>query len=1114
MLLGVILRRIWRERRLMGVLLVALSLVTAFMALGPLYVRAIAGAELEIRLNRLTAEQSRIDLNNALPFDAEQIQPLIDAHVAQDLWTQREFMGAAGLECGFYYNPDDESNLAAVPSGNQHCYQPFAYPAFDELFTLADGKLPEDNEEIVEAVITRQALNQYLRLFPQSMMGIGSRFVVGEDRFTAATIEIVGIVETILPQDDPFWTSQDRLFGIIWPVTINLERIEFSPIVRVEDFQERITPAMKELRYTWRLAMDYSGIHVDDLPKLSNRLKKLEQDILAIHPAATVRAGMQDVITQFEQTIARTEKPIILLSGLVLVLMLYNVVTTTALILEQQSGEWAMIASRGGSTSQLVFIQFMTVAVLCLIAFLLGPLLAQIILLILAALGPQAEILAAPDITSVTPNAILLSLAAALVALFILTLPAFPMARKSLLRLRQSASRPPTRPAWARYFLDVVFLVIGTGFTIRLYFFITGEASLQPLLDEPGSLIRVIAANGGIEGLSDPFNLLGPVLVLTGLAMLCMRLFPVLMRGLGGVIQRLNELTVRLALWSVERDPGHYAQLVLLVIGTLALGTASLALTATRNTGAWDVAFSQTGADARLRFTPDVVVNERDLSGLPGVEQSVSAMAVNWADIAGAPPAMLFGMDLSRAAGEFPQVADQLAPLPDLPGEVLPEDLVSLSVDVYPEPDENTEQAIETLLSLIVYDANFVRIHLPMTTDDPTASNQFVTHTAQLDDLPGRAPWRLGAIRLDTRRLNAPGRFPHTLYLDNMVGTLGDGSAVMLNDFEPDTLEGWRWDREGRQISEELSLSANREIVVEGQSSLRVLYNAAALAAAVPTLNWRQEPSFMPVLISPEFARRFNMRRDPGTLLAVGDELTSRLDWDTGRTPITRTPLTYRVVGIVETFPGVTADDAFLIAPLDHLKWQVNALMDVQNFYSVNQVWMDLNGREPSAELVAAVNALPGLVSVEYAWDRYAEIQRDPLANSITGMLFAGFWVSLALILLDFAFYIVVSMKQRAMAFAVLRAMGLTRRSILGLLSVEQAAFITPALVIGVLLGLLVAYIILPFLALIGSTTLQMPLDDVVLLLGVLVTAFTLMLVVMAVTFQRRGMTDAMRFGE
>ncbi len=60
------------------------------------------------------------------------------------------------------------------------------------------------------------------------------------------------------------------------------------------------------------------------------------------------------------------------------------------------------------------------------------------------------------------------------------------------------------------------------------------------------------------------------------------------MRGIGALVSRANGLIGALALWNIARDPGHYAQLVLVLICTLAIGTAALALAATHDVGAWN----------------------------------------------------------------------------------------------------------------------------------------------------------------------------------------------------------------------------------------------------------------------------------------------------------------------------------------------------------------------------------------------------------------------------------------------------------------------------------------------------------------------------------------------
>src|SRR5262249_31628046 len=183
-------------------------------------------------------------------------------------------------------------------------------------------------------------------------------------------------------------------------------------------------------------------------------------------------------------------------------------------------------------------------------------------------------------------------------AVVVLTLPAIPAARRSLAQLKQIVSRPPARPLWARFWLDVVIMLLGLAFLARLLFFISGDLgqTVSLLVMNPRQLIQLILDSANqTGGLGDPLNLLGPALLLTGVALFWLRLFPTLMRLIDGIIRRNNGLTGPLSVWNVERDPGHYAQLVLLLIGTLALGTAAISLGATRDTGAWASARLATG---------------------------------------------------------------------------------------------------------------------------------------------------------------------------------------------------------------------------------------------------------------------------------------------------------------------------------------------------------------------------------------------------------------------------------------------------------------------------------------------------------------------------------------
>src|SRR5690606_8538964 len=153
-----------------------------------------------------------------------------------------------------------------------------------------------------------------------------------------------------------------------------------------------------------------------------------------------------------------------------------------------------------------------------------------------------------------------------------------------------------------------------------------------------------------------------------------------------------------LAVWNVARDPSHYAQLVLLLIGTLALGTASLGLSATRDRGAWSAAERATGGSARLALDPARV----DPAGvawadLPGVQSGVPLMRA-----AGDPgsisrrPVQIIGVDPDAIPAEFAelqQAAELLRGIetPPAPGLALPAEASALSVQVYSLPVQDAD---------------------------------------------------------------------------------------------------------------------------------------------------------------------------------------------------------------------------------------------------------------------------------------------------------------------------------------------------------------------------------------------------------------------------------------
>ena len=222
----------------------------------------------------------------------------------------------------------------------------------------------------------------------------------------------------------------------------------------------------------------------------------------------------------------------------------------------------------------------------------------------------------------------------------------------------------------------------------------------------------------------------------------------------------------------------------------------------------------------------------------------------------------------------------------------------------------------------------------------------------------------------------------------------------------------------------------------------------------------------------------------------------------------------YKVVGVVDSFPGLSEQNPLMLTRLSLIQPVINQAASSALYFGANQVWMELPDRQPSTALENAVGQIAGVNTVVWAWDRYGEIQREPLPSAVAGMLFAGFWISLLLSLLDFAFYLVVTARQRLFTFAVLRSLGWNAGHIWRLLLIEQIALITPALLIGSVIGAGLAYLLLPFLALVGGESLQLPLLPLAGLLLALVLSFTALMAGAAILLRRMSVNQVLRLGE
>ena len=155
--------------------------------------------------------------------------------------------------------------------------------------------------------------------------------------------------------------------------------------------------------------------------------------------------------------------------------------------------------------------------------------------------------------------------------------------RFSITNYKQQISRPAAQSAFLKYYLDLVFIVAGAFAFYQLR--------------QRGSL----ATKDVFGGLSaDPILLVTPSLFMLMIALVFLRLFPLVLRVAVWLSRNIPGPTISLGLTRMVRNPVQHSRLILLLILTTAVGMFAAGFRATLEQGYEDRAAYKAGAEARI----------------------------------------------------------------------------------------------------------------------------------------------------------------------------------------------------------------------------------------------------------------------------------------------------------------------------------------------------------------------------------------------------------------------------------------------------------------------------------------------------------------------------------
>ncbi len=1134
--LQLVIKRTQAHWKLLSSIVIGVVVAVAILASTPLYSNALNDLGLRHTLDQQPAPMLDIDVyssNN--PIDRDEfnstsafVKQQVDAYIG-NLIRQEE---------SFILSQDFNAMIAGetIPTDSSRPTGYFqAYTNLEKHVRLVEGRFPKYSGAVPTAqqLIALQSASAAANgtLMPEDLTHpdieiegmispktaellharVGDRIIFYKEGSgldpTTIYIHLVGLIEP-LDIDDEFWFLNKKVFdvpsdeNVIVPLFVTQETVfgvigPLSPKTRIS--------------YHWYFYTDTERIDSTNARHIAQLIDVVDSGITTQVINGTVFTSLDTTIIEYLKKQLYTQVPLYLLVFQIAAIIFYYIATVASMVIEQQTGEIALLRSRGASTFQIFGIFLIEGVIISAFGGVVGPLLGAFIFGLLGKTGPFIPLTGGGLLPiRFSPMVFILAGVAASLCLLAFMIPAIQASRRSILHHRQMIARPPRAPIWQRFYLDIIFLVAGGG----LYYELRSRGSL---------LTQKMFGDLGV----DPLMLITPLLFMLAVAIVFLRLFPILVNLASKLSRYITSSVITLTLRDMARNPIHYSRLILLLMMAASVGMFSASFLGTLNRSYNERVDYLTGSEVRLEKLTAYGKGKQDLinqySKVSGVESfstayrtsaTVGTFTQTDANILAVDPSTL---------GELVWYRDDFSELsvPDLmtildndkiekSGILLPDGIEAIGIWVSPVYATSSQYAFpartsdSAKLTLIARIEDGRGVYHDITLGSPQYSEwQFLEAELydSLDQLP-TFPIRLHCIYLSATGLSGL----QGVYLDDLqVRGPPPAEPEIIEDF--DDISEWtsRSEAQGSAVNQATSsetLAKQRTVVHSGEYAARYTWNGRNTFQGIfPYYDDRP----LAAVASQSF------------LDAVGVNVG---DWLTIRIPGQFVPT--EIKAKVEYFPTLYPEvKPFLIMNYDRLAY---AGLGNNNRIYPNEVWLSLvNDTKERAQAIATLKT--GGYRADNFYDRQAlleEQKSDPLvAAGWAGILLISFVGVVLVSGLGFIVYAYLAARSRHLEFAVLRTLGFSWKQIISLVSLEQVLVIGLGMGIGTLLGSRLSRIMMPFLQLTEKGETVIPPFAIVTDWSTISIAYIILTIAFIVTmslvvlfFSRVALHRALRMGE
>ena len=545
-MIRLIIRRISQDRKLLLAIFVGIAVASVLAVGAPIYVQSLNEISLGVSIER--TDRHSLRMRTLAPFVAVKREAIDE--------TDRHFDEAIGnnisaIEDGVVRLFKTEEMLVGLPnkplpeSGRPTDFTPRGiFQTMSDIephLDIIQGRWTTGNlgqgprGPVIEAVMDENLTNFY-------GLEIGDVVTFAQSIGSPARldVQVVGIVR---PTDltDEYWPRGINLFGPATGAGQNL--LDFEQLIDAEAvsaglLDEDDVETMVEVFVHSSVVADTIGatfptafssinyfMHVDK-PGLKEwtvgdaraRLAGYEHDLVETIPGASTVTGITDVLDVHERRRFFSMIPLLLLVAVMLAIVMYYLAMMVGYLIESREDDRAALRTRGAGRSHLLRVYALEGLALTALPVMFAPFLAYAMVALSGTLPYFEEFTGGgmlPVRLSYFPFVV--ALGVGLVCLSIFVVPSVLSGGTSVIAQKLRASRPVATPLFQRYFIDVGIVAIGG----LLFWELNARGHFVT-----GGLFEDIQVNETM--------LLAPVMFLVAVALVFMRIFPLVVRYVGG----------------------------------------------------------------------------------------------------------------------------------------------------------------------------------------------------------------------------------------------------------------------------------------------------------------------------------------------------------------------------------------------------------------------------------------------------------------------------------------------------------------------------------------------------------------------------------------------------